>query len=69
LIEFHDVSEVMPAKPGKDFVTHQLTKALQTLHKTLPPMLLKNTSSDTKEVSPPPTKRQKVTSTSQERTQ
>ncbi len=57
----------MPAKPGKDFVTHQLTKVLQSLHTTLPPMLLKNTSSDVKEVSPPPTKRQKVTS--QERTQ
>ena len=52
----------MPAKPGKDFVTHQLTKVLQSLHTTLPPMLLKNTSSDVKDVSPPPTKRQKVTS-------
>jgi hypothetical protein len=53
--------EVMPAKPGKDFVGHQLTKVLQSLHSTLPPMLLKTTSSDAREVSPPPAKRQRTT--------
>jgi hypothetical protein len=31
----------MPAKPGKDFVRHQLTKVLQSLQSTFPPMLLK----------------------------
>jgi len=49
----------MPAKPGKDFITHNFVKLLTHLHSGLPQPLKKYDSAEERATSPP-TKRQKL---------
>lgn len=46
----------MPAKPSKDFVSHNLIKLLTTLHQGVPHV----SEERLKDVQPPPSKRQKM---------